>query len=230
MKITDILILCSLIITGCEEKINSKYSWKRTYPCSAQIMDFVDASKKQIGREKEKITEYIKNIENIVNQNFQKVSLPTILELLLKDDLVINCGDPRENKFIATWNGVITLNNSYHQKLTKYYFDHKQILTPELELDKDFINTLSADDFEDVYDATYMTYFALADMAETLVHEATHAGFQDYGFPHSHSESTDDIFYEYDPFYKYGQAAKKAIWEKFKEEVGKIPKNLPEIE
>lgn len=202
------------MFTGCDEK-NQSSSWEKTYTCSPQIMELVNASKGQLSREKEKIADYI---EHNVDPDFQKVPPEIILESLLEDDLVINCGDPLKNEVIATWSGVITLNNGHHRRLVENYFNYHTILTDKLELDNDLVNTLNAEDIEDVYNAVYMTYFALADVADTLVHEAVHAAFQDYGFQHHHSDST-----KLDPFYEYGKAAKEAIWEKFGEEVGKIP-------
>lgn len=218
MKKVDLAALCVLIFAGCDEKNNYNSSWKKTYTCSSQIMDLVNASKEQISIEKEKIADYL---ENKVDSDFQKVQPRIILDSLRGDDLIINCGDPIKSEVIATWSGVIrviTLNNGYHRRLVENYFNYHTILTDELELDKDLVSTLNAEDVEDVYNAVYMTYFALADMADTLVHEATHAAFQDYGFHHHHSDST-----KFDPFYEYGKAAKEAIWDKFGEEVGKIP-------
>jgi len=211
----DLVALGFLMFAGCNEEKNPDSSWKRTYTCSTEIMDLVNASKEQMTKEKEKI---INSIEINVDQDFQKVPPRIILESILEDDLVINCGDPIKEEVIATWSGVITLNDGHHRRLVENYFNHRTILTDEMELGNNVVENLDAKDFEDVYYAIYMTYFALADIADTLVHEATHANFEYYGFQHRHPDTT-----KFDSFYEYGKAAKEAIWKKFGEEVGKIP-------
>ena len=215
MRKADLVALGFLMFAGCNEEKNPDSSWKRIYTCSTEIMDLVNASKEQITREKEKI---INSIEINVDQDFQKVPPRIILESILEDDLVINCGDPIKGEVIATWSGVITLNDGHHRRLVENYFNHRTILTDEMELGNNVVENLDAKDFEDVYYAIYMTYFALADIADTLVHEATHANFEYYGFQHRHPDTT-----KFDSFYEYGKAAKEAIWKKFGEEVGKIP-------
>ena len=215
MRKADLVALGFLMFAGCNEEKNPDSSWKRIYTCSTEIMDLVNASKEQITREKEKI---INSIEINVDQDFQKVPPRIILESILEDDLVINCGDPIKEEVIATWSGVITLNDGHHRRLVENYFNHRTILTDEMELGNNVVENLDAKDFEDVYYAIYMTYFALADIADTLVHEATHANFEYYGFQHRHPDTT-----KFDSFYEYGKAAKEAIWKKFGEEVGKIP-------
>ncbi|MDP3990199.1 MAG: hypothetical protein Q8Q01_03260 [archaeon] len=218
MKTADIGVLCSLMAIGCGERIPTD-SWKRTYPCSAQIMSFTDASKEQIGREKEEIVKYL---ENKIDPNIQKVPPIVVLELILEGGLIIECGDSIKDDTIATWNGVITLNNRYHERLVNHYFNYRSTLTEEFELDPGFIDDSPPEDFEDIFYAAHMTYFALADMAETLVHEGTHAAFELSGLSHRHPKQKDGSF-EYDPFYEYGKAAKELIWIKFGEEVDKIP-------
>jgi len=217
------IALSAIISLGCQE-----IGWT-IQECSPEMKEYIAYSSNIISRYQDAMVD---EIEKNVDQSLQDIPPQAVFDYLFSDGFDLECGIPDDLHIgIGVFfyhkddnRGLIILSSPYFQQIYEQSVKPYEIFLNEdgtfnFEVAKNFIKNdtdlYDGEGFNKSYEANFSSTSALAQLVDTLIHEATHGTWRRYGLSSHHRcknhTCEEEAEQNNDPFFQYGFKASDVI-------------------